>query len=81
MENIRAAQIFDDGTVECFDRHGKKTLIKHETSVKAFVETELKHGRIDDTTKIYLPTGKIAEVHVLKKELKIGSWWSRLFRR
>ena len=83
MENIRAAQIFSNGTVACFNQVGRKIAEKTETSVKAFVEIGLKKGHINDTTKVYLPSGKIAEVRDLKKDLGIGapSLWSRIFRK
>ena len=79
MASIRAAQFLPGGTVHCFDGRGQKIEEIVEPSVKVFIESNLKRGRISDTTRIYTKTGQIATVAELKKQLKIGGFWASLF--
>jgi len=79
---IRAAQVFENGEIHCFNGDGQKTAVIDEPSVKAFIATNLAKGRISETTKIYLPkqaSVEITTVRELKKKLGIGSFWRNLF--
>ncbi len=79
MPVIRAAQFLKNNVVHCFDKDGKKISVTLETSVRGFIETKLRKKQIDDTTKIYADN-RIATVAELKKQLGIGSFWSRVFK-
>ena len=75
---IRAAQFLNKEAILCVGADGKRVEIAREPSVKAFIETKLKRGQINDTTVIY-HQGKVETVAALKKQLKIGGFWARLF--